>query len=110
MFKEAFENESDETKDEKSHKYGYITIVSLESIENATVLAALTFIDISGALIGAVISISAYIALAANSKRFLSEIRLVAAILLTITVTPLLIYSAGLTSPTWLHWIIPPLR
>jgi hypothetical protein len=27
-------------------------IVSLESVENATVLAALTFIDISGALIG----------------------------------------------------------
>ena len=35
---------------------GYIAIVSLESIENATVLAALTFIDIGGALIGAVIS------------------------------------------------------
>jgi len=37
---------------EKVHKYGYITIVILESVENATVLAALTFIDISGALIG----------------------------------------------------------
>lgn len=73
MFKEAFENESDETKDEKYHKYVYITIVSLESIENVTVLAELTFIEISGALIGAVISISAYIALAVNSKRFLSE-------------------------------------
>jgi hypothetical protein len=73
MFKEAFENESDETKDEKYHKYVYITIVSLESIENVTVLAALTFIEISGALIGAVISISVYIALAVNSKRFLSE-------------------------------------
>ncbi len=43
LFKEAFENEADETKDEKSHKYGYITIVSLESIENAIVLAALAF-------------------------------------------------------------------
>jgi uncharacterized membrane protein len=54
MFKEVFEKEeSDETKelDEKAHKYGYITIVSLESVENATVLAALTFIDISGALV-----------------------------------------------------------
>jgi hypothetical protein len=44
-----------------------------------------------------------YIALAVNSKRFLSEIplkklRLIAAILLTITATPLIIYSAGLTS------------
>ena len=33
MFKEVFEKESDETKelDEKAHKYGCITIVSLES-------------------------------------------------------------------------------
>ena len=40
--------EGDEAKelDEKAQKYGYITIVSLESVENATVLAALTFIDI----------------------------------------------------------------
>jgi uncharacterized membrane protein len=93
---------------------GYVTIVSLRSMENATVLAALTFIDISGALIGAVISFSVYIALAVNSKRFLSEIplrklRLIAAILLTITATPLIIYSAGLTSQIWLHWIILPL-
>jgi uncharacterized membrane protein len=52
MFKEVFEKEGDEAKlDEKAHKYGYITIVSLESVENATVLAALTFIDISGASI-----------------------------------------------------------
>jgi hypothetical protein len=66
MFKEVFEKERDETieLDEKAHKYGYITIVSLESVENATVLAALTFIDISGALIGAFISISTYVVLA----------------------------------------------
>ena len=93
---------------------GYITIVNLESIENATVLAALTFIDIGGALIGAVISFSVYIAPAVNSKRFLSEIplkkpTLIAAILLTITATPLIIYSTGLTSQIWLHWLIPPL-
>ena len=54
MFKEAIEKEHEEKEfDEKVHKYGYITIVSLESVENATVLAALTFIDISGALVGA---------------------------------------------------------
>ena len=119
MFKEVFEKEEkDETKelDEKAHKYGYITIVSLESVENATVLAALTFIDISGALIGAFISISTYVVLAINSKRFLTRIplkklRLIAAILLTITATPLLIYStAAIHTPDWLHWIIPPLR
>lgn len=103
MFKEVFEKENDEAKelDEKAHKYGYITIVSLESVENATVLAALTFIDISGALIGAFISISTYVVLAISSKRFLTRIplrklRLIAAILLTITATPLIIYSTGI--------------
>ena len=53
-------------------KYGYVTIVSLESVENATVLAALTFIDMSGALIGAIISIAAYIILAVNSLQVAS--------------------------------------
>src|SRR5215469_1383480 len=76
IFKEVFEKEGDEAKelDEKAQKYGYITIVSLESLENATVLAALTFIDISGALIGAFISISTYVALAINSKRFITRV------------------------------------
>jgi len=51
IFKEVFEKEGDAAKelDEKAQKYGYITIVSFlqpESVENATVLAALTFIDI----------------------------------------------------------------
>ena len=110
IFKEVFEKEGDEAKelDEKAQKYGYITIVSLESVENATVLAALTFIDISGALIGALISISTYVALAINSKRFLTRVplkklRLIAAILLTITATPLIIYSAAIHTPDWLH-------
>ena len=68
MFKEVFEKESDETKelDEKAHKYGCITIVSLESVENATVLAALTFIDISVALIGSFIFISVILYLLAQ--------------------------------------------
>jgi uncharacterized membrane protein len=118
MFKEVFEKDEDneiKEHDEKAHKYGYITIVSLESVENAVVLAALTFVDISGALIGAFVSISAYIILAINSKRFLTRIplkklRLIAAILLTITATPLIIYSTGLSTPDWLHWIIPPLH
>jgi uncharacterized membrane protein len=117
MFKEVFEKESHENRelDEKAHKYGYVTIVSLESVENATILAALTFIDVSGALIGAFISISTYVVLATNSKRFLTRIplkklRLIAAILLTITATPLIIYSADIHTPEWLHWIIPPLR
>jgi uncharacterized membrane protein len=40
MFKEVIENEDEEHEfDEKAQKYGYITIVGLESVENATVLA-----------------------------------------------------------------------
>jgi uncharacterized membrane protein len=116
MFKEVIENEEEEHNfDEKAQKYGYITMVSLESVENATVLAALTFIDISGAMIGAAISISVYIVLAVNSKHFLTRIplrklRLIGGILLTITATPLIVYSVGLPAPEWLQWIIPPLR
>ncbi|PWU78606.1 MAG: hypothetical protein DLM72_21635 [Candidatus Nitrosopolaris wilkensis] len=99
---------------EKVHKYGYITIVSLESVENATVLAALTFIDISGALIGAAISIAMIIIIALRSKHIIARIpldklRLISGILLTITATPLIIYSSGLSAPQWLHWIIPAL-
>ena len=83
-------------------------------MENATALAALTFIDISGALIGAAISIAMFIVIAVNSKHILARIpldklRLISGILLAITATPLLIYSSGLAAPAWLHWIIPPL-
>jgi uncharacterized membrane protein len=115
MFKEVLEKEHEEKEfDEKVHKYGYITIVSLESMENATVLAALTFIDISGALIGAVISIAIIIIIAVSSKHIIARIsldklRLISGILLAITATPLIIYSSGVASPQWLHWIIPPL-
>ncbi len=115
MFKEVLEKEHEEKEfDEKVHKYGYITIVSPESVENATVLAALTFIDISGALVGAAISIAMIIIIAVSSKHVIARIpldklRLISGILLTITATPLIIYSSGLSAPQWLHWIIPPL-
>ena len=77
MFKEVIQKEHEEKEfDEKVHKYGYITIVSLESVENATVLAALTFIDISGALIGAAISIAIIIIIAVSSKHIIARIPL----------------------------------
>lgn len=116
MFKEVIEKEDEEKEfEEKAYKYGYITIVSLESVENATALAALTFIDISGALVGAVISIAAFVAIAASSKHFMAKIpldklRLVSGVLLAITATPLIIYSSDIAAPEWLHWIIPPLQ
>ena len=83
-------------------------------MENATALAALTFIDISGALIGAAISIAVFIVIAVKSKYILARVpldklRLISGTLLAITATPLLIYSSGLAAPAWLHWIIPPL-
>jgi len=83
-------------------------------MENATVLAALTFIDISGALVGAAISIAIIIIIAVSSKHIIARIpqdklRLISGILLVITTTPLIIYSSGVASPHWLHWIIPPL-
>ena len=77
MFKEIIETEHEEKEfDEKVHKYEYITIVSLESVENATVLAALTFIDISGALVGAAISNAIIIIIAVSSKHIISRIPL----------------------------------
>lgn len=115
MFKEVIQREDEEREfDGKVHKYGYIAIVSLESVENATALAALTFIDISGALIGAAISITVFIVIALNSKHIfaripLGKLKLISGTLLAITATPLIIYSSGLYAPQWLHWIIPPL-
>jgi uncharacterized membrane protein len=77
-------------------------------------MAALTFIDISGALIGAAISIAVFIVIAVKAKHILARIpldklRLISGTLLAITATPLIIYSSGLAAPQWLHWIIPPL-
>jgi len=75
MFKEVLEKEHEEKEfDEKVHKYGYITIVSLESVENAAVLAALTFIDISGALVGAAISIAMISIIAVSSKHIITYV------------------------------------
>jgi hypothetical protein len=43
-------------------------------MENATVLAALTFIDISGVLVGAAISIAIIIIIAVSSKHIIARI------------------------------------
>ena len=108
MFKEVIEKEHKEKEfDEKVHRYGYIKIVSLYSVENATVLAALTFIDITGALIRAAIFIAMINIIAVNSKHILARIPLDK--LRLISGTLLIIYSSGLAAPQWLHWIIPPL-
>ena len=115
MFKEVLGKEHEEKEfDEKVHKYGYITIVSL-SLRKTQLHWRINFHRyISGALIGAAISIGVFIVIAVNSKHILARIpldklRLISGILLAITATPLIIYSSGVASPQWLYWIIPPL-
>jgi len=123
MFKEAKTAAGDEdgsngrttlAVNSRSSRYGYIHLVIMESIENSSILAALTFVDISGALLGAVIPIGLFVVLAVKGKRIfdkmpLNRLRLISGILLALLATPLIIYSSGLPTPSWLHWIIPPL-
>lgn len=87
----------------------------MESVENAAALSALTFVDINGALLRAGVSIAVFILIALRSKNVLKKIpldklRLISGILLAITATPLVICSAGIPTPDWVHWIIPPLQ
>lgn len=84
------------------------------AVSGVCTLAALTFVDLSGALTGALVSIALFVILAIKSKRIIGKIpinrlRLISGTLLAITATPLIIYSTGLPAPEWLHWIIPPL-
>ena len=111
MFKESLEGE--ERKDSDRFKYGYTYIVILESVENSSALAALTFVDISGALVGAFVAVAFFLLLAIKSKVFgkipVMKLRSISGILLAITGIPLIIYGIGLPAPEWVHWIIPPL-
>jgi len=121
MFKESVKekdtldgNHLNEKSLHKGYRYGYIYLVSLESIENSFALAALTFVDVTGALIGALISIALFVVLAIKTKNIIGKmpvkkLRIISGVLLAITATPLIIYSTGLPSPEWMHWIIPPL-
>jgi uncharacterized membrane protein len=56
--------------------YFSINSLNMESVENATVLAALTFMDICGALIGAAISTAIIILIAVSSKYIIARIPL----------------------------------
>jgi uncharacterized membrane protein len=87
-------------------------LVSLESIEHSSALAALSFVDINGALVAAAASIAFFVLLTIKAKRILhklplQKLRLISAVLLAITATPLVLYSSGISAPVWLHWIIP---
>lgn len=111
--KEHHEDELHYATEHKRYRYGYISLVGLESIENSSALAALTFVDLGGALVGAAVSVSIFVVLAIKSRSMLGKIpinklRLVSGILLALTATPLLIYASGSPAPGWIHWIIPP--
>jgi uncharacterized membrane protein len=116
MFREVIHGKQDNQEiDVKSYRFGYIYLVGLESIENSSALAALTFVDISGALVGAFVSIVSFAVIAIKSRALLAKIplekvRIISGALLVLTATPLIIYSSGIATPLWLHWIIPPLE
>ena len=115
MFKEALQKDGYDERYDKGYKHAYIYLVSLESIENSSALAALVFIDISGALLGALLSITFFIFLVTRGKRVfqnipIKKLRLISGILLAIMATPLIVYSFGISAPEWIHWITPPLR
>ena len=78
-------------------------------------MAALTFVDISGALIGAFSAIAIFVILALKSKIIIEKVplrrlRLISGVLFAITAISLIVYGVGLHAPGWVHWIIPPLQ
>lgn len=111
MFKEFFENET--KVDTTKYKVTYFYIAMLEAIENSVALATFSLIQLESALIGFTIAIGLIIGLlwlGVTKKIPLRITRLIAGILLTSTAIPLIIYGLGVSSPEFLHWLIPPLR
>ena len=110
MFKEFFENETEDNATMLKATYFYI--VMLEAVENAVALATFSLIEIVSALIGFFIAIGLIIALLwlkVVTRIPLRTTRLVAGILLTSTAIPLIIYGLGIPEPEILHWLVPPL-
>ena len=110
MFKEFFENETEDNATMLKATYFYI--VMLEAVENAVALATFSLIEIASALIGFFIAIGLIVALLwlkVVTKIPLRTTRLAAGILLTSTAIPLIIYGLGIPEPEILHWLVPPL-
>ena len=62
MFKEVIEKEDEQREfDERVHKYGDMTIVSLESVKNATVLARIDFYRYQRCINGRLLSLLQYL-------------------------------------------------
>lgn len=65
MLRETIEEQNDENNetDQRNYRYGDIHLVRLKLIEYSSVPATLTIVDLSGVLIGAVISVSLFVCL-----------------------------------------------
>lgn len=110
MFREFFEK--DTKKDVTKYKIGYFYIAMLEAVENSVALATFSLIEITSALLGAIIAVGLIVGLfwiGVIKKIPLRITRLVAGILLSSTGIPLIIYGLGIPSPEILHWFVPPL-
>ena len=113
MFKEVFEKEKeDEGNDKTKYRIGYFYIAMLEAVENSVALATFSLIEISSALLGALLAVVVLIGLfwIGITKRIpLRLTRFIAGILLASTGIPLLLYGFGINTPEILHWLVPPL-
>jgi len=110
MFREFFEKDTKE--DATKYRIGYFYIAMLEAVENSVALATFSLIEITSALLGAIVAVGLIVGLfwiGVIKKVPLRITRLVAGILLTSTGIPLIIYGLGIPSPEILHWLVPPL-
>ncbi len=110
MFKEFFEEEIHD--DKTKYRVGYFYVAIMEAVENSVALATFSLIEMTSALLGALIAVILLMALfwvGATKNIPLRLTRLIAGILLASTAVPLIIYGLGIPSPEILHWLVPPL-
>jgi len=110
MFREFFEKDTKE--DATKYRIGYFYIAMLEAIENSVALATFSLIEMTSALLGAIIAVGLIVGLfwiGVIRKVPLRITRLVAGILLSSTGIPLIIYGLEIPAPEILHWLVPPL-
>ena len=110
MFKEFFEHE--EKEGVTKYRIGYFYITILEAIENSVALATFSLIEMSSAILGAIVAIGLIVGLLCLGivKRIpLKLTRLVSGVLLALTGIPLLFYGFDIPHPEAMQWLIPPL-
>jgi uncharacterized membrane protein len=111
MFKEFFEEE--QLIDDTKFVAGYIYIAILEAIENSIAMATFSIIELTSAVLGAIIAILIIVSLIwiGIIKRVPMKItRLVAGILLASTGIPLILYGLNVPVSEVFYWLVPPLQ